>query len=181
MKNIETFNNFHPIIHPSVFIHKQATIIGNVFMDEECSVWPHAVLRGDVQAISVGKRTNIQDGSILHVTHDSIYNPKGLACKVGDDVTIGHRATLHACNIHDKVLIGMHALIMDGAVVESECMIAAGSLVPPNKYLESGYLWLGSPIKKIRPLTEEEKEFINYSAQHYVKLKNQYLKNKSAS
>jgi len=122
----------------------------------------------------VGARSNIQDGSILHVTHDSEYAPGGSALSVGDDVTVGHNVVLHACTVEDLCLIGMGSVVLDGAVVRSGAMVGAGSLVPPNKELEGGYMWLGSPVKRVRELTDKEKSFLAYSAQHYVKLKNRH-------
>ncbi|MCK5263643.1 MAG: gamma carbonic anhydrase family protein, partial [Gammaproteobacteria bacterium] len=122
----------------------------------------------------IGERTNIQDGSVLHVTHDSEYAPGGVSLDVGNDVTVGHNVVLHACCIENECLIGMGAVVLDGAVVQSGAMVGAGSLVPPGKVLESGYLWLGSPVKRVRELSEKEKTFLKYSAMHYVKLKNRH-------
>ena len=131
-------------------------------------------LFGDVNTIQIGAFTNIQDNSVLHVTHDGPYNPGGYDLKIGNNVTVGHRVILHGCHIGDSCLIGMGATIMDGAVIESHNLIGAGSLVTPNKKLESGYLWMGSPIRKVRKLSEEERESIDYSASSYVKLKNRH-------
>ena len=136
------------------------------------------VIRGDVNFIKIGKRTNIQDASVLHVTHASNeYSIKvtdtqiGYPLVIGDDVTVGHKALLHACSIGNRVLIGMGSIIMDGVIIEDETIVAAGSLVPPKKTLEGGYLWVGSPAKKARPLTDKERKYLKYSAEHYVRLK----------
>ncbi|MCK5905417.1 MAG: gamma carbonic anhydrase family protein, partial [Gammaproteobacteria bacterium] len=128
--------------------------------------------------IRIGKRCNIQDASVLHVTHESnehsmkvTEKQMGYPLVIGDDVTVGHKALLHACTIGNTVLVGMGATVMDGAIVEDQTIIAAGSLVPPRKTLESGYLWVGSPAKKARQLTDKEKAYLMYSAEHYVQLK----------
>ena len=134
-----------------------------------------AVARGDVNKISIGARTNIQDGAVLHVTCDSEFIPGGKPLTVGDDVTVGHSAVLHACTIEDLCLIGMNATVLDGATIKSRCMVAAGSVVSPGKILESGYLYVGAPAKQARPLKEAEIAYLEFSAQHYVELKNDYL------
>lgn len=168
---IKAFENKQPTIHPSCYIDDMAYVSGNTQIDEESSVWPMTVIRGDVNTITIGKRTNIQDGSILHVTHGSDYSTaEGKPLSIGDDVTIGHKAVLHACTIGNRCLIGMGAIILDGAIIEDEVIVGAGSLVSPNKRLDSGYLWLGSPAKKARALTDKEKDFLRYSAAHYVSL-----------
>jgi carbonic anhydrase/acetyltransferase-like protein (isoleucine patch superfamily) len=133
------------------------------------------VLRGDVNEIEIGARTNVQDGSVLHVTHDGPYSPGGRPLIVGDDVTVGHAVTLHACTVGDRCLIGMNSCILDGAVLEPDVMLAAGSLVSPGKRLESGALYRGSPARRARDLTEQELEMLRYSAAHYVRLKDKYL------
>ncbi len=172
--NIRSFQNINPHIDPSAYIDPAAMVIGEVNIGADTSVWPMAVIRGDVNHIRIGARNSIQDGSILHVTHKREQNPTGQPLIIGDDNTIGHRVTLHGCTVHDLCLIGMGSIIMDGVVLESEVILGAGSLVTENKILESGYLYMGTPVKKIRPLTAEEREFLPYSAQHYVKVKNQY-------
>lgn len=174
MKNIRTFEDNTPQIAESVFIDESAVVTGNVSIGEDSSVWPCCSVRGDIHSIVIGKRTNIQDGSVLHVTHDSEYAPGGSKLTVGDDVTVGHNVILHACTIENLCLVGMGSTVLDGAVVESGAMIGANSLVPPNKVLEGGYMWLGSPVKKVRQLTEKEKAFLDYSAAHYVALKNRH-------
>jgi carbonic anhydrase/acetyltransferase-like protein (isoleucine patch superfamily) len=174
MKNIRSFEEFHPQIADTVFIDESAVVTGNVSIGEDSSVWPCCSVRGDIHSITIGARTNIQDGSTLHVTHDSEYAPGGHKLTVGDDVTVGHNVVLHACTIEDLCLIGMGSVVLDGSLVQSGAMVGAGSLVPPNKVLEGGYMWLGSPVKKARELTDREKAFLEYSAQHYVKLKNRH-------
>ena len=134
-----------------------------------------AVVRGDVEAIEIGAGTNVQDGSVLHVTHAGDYSPDGFALTIGRGVTIGHRAVVHACTVGDHCLIGIGAVLMDGAVIEDRVLIGAGSLVPPGKRLESRHLYVGSPAKKVRPLNEQELAFLIYSARHYVHLKDRYL------
>lgn len=167
---IRSFQGVRPTIAPTAYIDASAVICGDVVIGDGSSVWPLVVIRGDVNRIRIGARTSIQDGSVVHVTHDGPYSPGGAATSVGDDVTVGHKVVLHACTIQDRVLVGMGAIIMDDAVVESDVIIGAGSLVPPGKVLESGYLYLGSPVKQVRPLTEQERKRLVYSADYYVKL-----------
>ena len=171
---IRNFENHQPNIHSSTFVDETALVIGDVKIGEDSSIWPFTVIRGDVNSIQIGNNTNIQDNSVLHVTHDGPYNPGGFSLKVGSNVTVGHRVILHGCQIGDSCLIGMGATIMDGAIVESNSIIGAGSLVTPNKQLESGYLWMGSPARKIRKLSDEEIESIEYSASSYATLKNKH-------
>ncbi len=174
MNNIRVFEKFNPDIHPDAFIDKSAVVCGDVVIGRDSSVWPQVSIRGDIHHIRIGERSNIQDGAILHVTHDSEYVPGGYALTVGDDVTVGHNVILHACQIENLCLIGMGSVVLDGAVVQSGAMVGAGSLVPPNKKLEGGYLWLGSPVKRVRALTAKEISFLTYSAEQYVKLKNRH-------
>jgi len=168
------FEDKKPNVHSSTFIDDTALVLGDVNIGKNCSVWPLTVIRGDVNSIQIGNNTNIQDNSVLHVTHDGPYNPGGFSLKIGNNVTVGHRVILHGCQIGDSCLIGMGATIMDGVIVESHSLIGAGSLVTPNKQLQSGYLWMGSPVRKVRKLTDEEIESIEYSALNYVKLKNRH-------
>ncbi|MCK5727156.1 MAG: gamma carbonic anhydrase family protein [Thiotrichaceae bacterium] len=176
--NIRSYNDHPPSIHPSVFIDESAVIIGQVTIGKYSSVWPLTAIRGDVQSITIGEYTNIQDGSVLHVTHGSEYSftPEGNCLHIGDKVTIGHKAILHACTIHNNCLIGMGAIVLDGAIIQDNVIVGAGSLVPSNKVLDSGYLWLGSPVKKARKLTDKELIFLEYSAKHYKKLAGQHRK-----
>lgn len=171
---IRNFKDKHPNIHSTTFVDETALVLGDVQIGEDSSIWPLTVIRGDVNSIQIGNNTNIQDNSVLHVTHDGPYNPGGFDLTVGNNVTVGHRVILHGCHIGDSCLIGMGSTIMDGAVVERHNIIGAGSLVTPNKHLESGYLWMGSPARKVRKLTEEQLESIEYSALNYAKLKNHH-------
>ena len=172
---IRSFKNKKPIIHDSAYIDEQATVIGDVTMGKDSALWPQAVARGDINSITIGERTNVQDGSILHVTHAGKFCANGYPLSIGNDVTVGHSAVIHACTVENTVLIGMGSTILDGAIIKSECMIAAGSLVGPGKILESGYLYVGSPAKKLRKLSDKELEFLIYLAKSYVNLKNEYL------
>lgn len=158
------------------YVDEFALVIGDVTLGEDCSIWPMTVVRGDVNTITIGARTNIQDNSVLHVTHDGRYTPGGYALSIGDDVTAGHRVILHACTIGDRCLIGMGSIIMDGAVLEDDVMLAAGSLVPGGKRLAAGYLYRGSPARAVRPLTDDERASLKYSAAHYVEVKNAHQK-----
>ena len=171
---IRRFEEYTPVIADSAFIDESAVVTGNVEIGADSSVWPMCSVRGDLHSIRIGERTNIQDGCILHVSHDSEFAPGGYKLTVGNDITVGHNVVLHACTVEDLCLIGMGSVILDGAVIESGVMVGAGSLVPPNKVLDSGFLWLGSPVKQIRKLNEKEKSFLNYSAEHYVELKNHH-------
>lgn len=171
---IRQFDDISPDIAETAWVDDTALVIGKVRLAEDVSLWPMVVARGDVESITVGARTNIQDGTILHVSHDSEYAPGGYPLTIGADITVGHRAILHGCTIEDRCLIGMAATVMDGAIVRSGAMVGAGSLVPPGQDLEGGYLWVGSPARKVRPLRDEENAFLDYSAQHYVALKNRH-------
>jgi carbonic anhydrase/acetyltransferase-like protein (isoleucine patch superfamily) len=164
-----------PTLGSKVFIDRSAVVIGDVEIGADSSVWPLTVIRGDMHYIRIGERTSVQDGSILHITHASDFNPEGYPLIIGDDVTIGHQAMLHGCTIGNQVLIGMKAMVMDGAVIEDKVIVAAGALVPPGKTLDSGYMYVGSPAKKARPLTEKELRFFPYTASNYVKLKDKHI------
>lgn len=178
---IRTFKNNTPQIAATAWVDEMALVLGDVALGEESSVWPMAVIRGDVHKIRIGARTNIQDGAILHVSHDSQYSPGGAALMLGDDITIGHGVILHGCTIGNRCLIGMGSLILDHAEIPEDVMIAAKSLVPSRKKLESGFLYRGTPVEKVRPLTPEEKEFLQYSAHHYVTLHHQHRGSSHAS
>lgn len=171
---IRTYQGHAPQLGARVFVDPSAVVLGDVVLGDDCSVWPLAVIRGDMHRIRIGARTSIQDGSVLHITHAGPFNPGGYPLEIGEDVTVGHKVTLHGCSIGSRVLVGMGAIIMDGAVVEDEVVIGAGSLVPPGKRLASGYLYVGSPVKQARELTAEEREFLRYSAAHYVRLANKH-------
>jgi len=172
---LRPYKDLFPIIGQRVMVDPTSVVVGDVRMAEDVGIWPLVVIRGDVNYVEIGARTNIQDGSVLHVTHKSSYNPDGNPLLIGEDVTVGHKVMLHGCTIGHRVLVGMGSIVLDGAVIEDEVMIGAGSLVPQNKRLESGYLYLGSPVKQIRPLTEAEIEGLKYSANNYVKWKDEYL------
>ncbi len=170
---IRSFNEISPTIASSAYIDPQAVVIGDVTMGEKSSIWPCAVARGDVNFIRIGDRTNIQDGAVLHVSHDSDFGI-GYGLSIGNDVTVGHNATLHACTIEDEVLIGMNATVLDGAHIPTHCIIGANSLVAPSKKLESGWVYMGIPAKAVRQLTEKDIAFFKYSAMHYVNLMKLY-------
>jgi carbonic anhydrase/acetyltransferase-like protein (isoleucine patch superfamily) len=172
---IRSFKGKQPIIGERVYIDENATVIGEVTLGDDVSIWPSVVIRGDVESIKIGDATNVQDGSVLHVTHYGKFTHKGYPLTIGKGVTIGHRAVAHACTIGDYCLIGIGAIVMDDAVLEDYVMLGAGALVPPGKRLESGHLYVGSPAQKKRPLTDSEKEFLEYSAAHYIQLKNEHL------
>lgn len=174
-KNIYRFMLEQPQLGERVYIHPSASVSGAVALGDDVSVWPMAVLRGDVNRISVGARSNIQDGSILHVTHESAAQPEGRALLIGCDVTVAHGVILHACTIEDRCLIGMGAIVMDGALVEEGSLIAAGAVVTPGKVVRSGTLWRGNPARMARELSAEEIDYNAYSAAHYMRLKNLYL------
>jgi carbonic anhydrase/acetyltransferase-like protein (isoleucine patch superfamily) len=173
--SIRSYTGIRPVIGQRVYIDESAVIIGQVTLADDASLWPMVVARGDVNSIRVGARSNIQDLTMLHVSHDGPYSPGGFPLIIGADVTVGHKCLLHACTVGDRCLIGMGAIVMDGAVVEDEVLLGAGSLVSPGKRLESGYLYRGSPARKVRPLTDAEREMLRYSAAHYVRLKDRYL------
>ena len=172
---VKAFKDKYPRIGQSVYIDDSAVVIGDVTLGDDVSIWPTTVVRGDVESIVIGDATNVQDGSVLHVSHAGQFSPQGHPLTIGKGVTIGHRAVIHACTIGDYCLVGIGAIIMDDAVLEDYVMLGAGALVPPGKRLESGYLYVGSPARQVRPLAEAEKEFLEYSARHYVVLKNAYL------
>ena len=172
---IREFEAHIPTIGNNTYVDETALVIGDVVIGDECSIWPMVVARGDVNKIRIGNRTNIQDGSVLHVTHPHESMPEGYGLQVGDNVTVGHKVILHGCTIGDNCLIGMGATIMDGALVHPHTLVGAGSLVSPGKELEGGYLWLGAPVRKARPLPSDERQWIDYSAKHYMELKNRHL------
>ncbi|MDH5765937.1 MAG: gamma carbonic anhydrase family protein [Gammaproteobacteria bacterium] len=172
---VRPYKNIMPSIGEGSYIDPACAIIGDVVIGRDSSVWPMVSIRGDVNTIRIGDRTNIQDGCVLHVTHDGPLSPGGFALSIGNDVTVGHNAVLHACTIEDNCLIGMGSVVLDGAVIKAGAMIGAGSVVSPKKTLEGGYLYLGSPARQARKLTEKEKEYFTYSSKHYVSLKNDYL------
>ncbi|WP_414673260.1 gamma carbonic anhydrase family protein, partial [Methylophaga sp. UBA1464] len=150
---MKSFRGHSPRLGNRVWVDDSAVIMGNVEIGDDSSVWPLVSIRGDMHQIRIGARTSIQDNSCLHITHASEFNPEGHPLIIGDDVTVGHLVMLHGCTIGNQVLVGMSSTILDGAIIEDQVVIGAGSLVPPGKKLESGYLYFGSPVKQIRPLT----------------------------
>ncbi|WP_293269008.1 gamma carbonic anhydrase family protein [Neptunomonas sp.] len=173
--NIRSFQGMTPTLGNKVFVDPSAVVLGDVKIGVDSSVWPLVVIRGDMHRIRIGHSCSIQDGSILHITHAGPYNPDGYPLIIGDHVTVGHQAMLHGCSIGDRVLVGMGAMVMDGAVIESDVVLGAGSLVPPGKTLVSGFLYVGRPAKQVRALTEKEMSYFTYTAGNYVKLKDQHL------
>jgi len=172
---LRPYKDTFPELGQRVMVDASSVVVGDVRIADDVGIWPLVAMRGDVHFIEIGARTNIQDGSVLHVTHKSSYNPEGNPLVIGEDVTVGHKVMLHGCTIGNRVLVGMGSIVLDGAVIEDDVMIGAGSLIPPNKRLASGYLYLGSPVKQIRPLTEAEIEGLLYSANNYVQWKDDYL------
>lgn len=172
---IRAYTGISPQVAASAYVDASAQVIGRVTLGEDVSIWPMTVVRGDVNVITIGNGTNVQDSSVLHVTHPYPDVPEGYGLRIGENVTIGHKVVLHGCTVGDFCLIGMGAIVMDGAVLEPKVLLGAGSLVSPGKTLQSGYLWLGSPARKVRALTQKELDWLQYSASHYIKLKNDYL------
>jgi len=180
MSNVRRFEEKFPRIADTAWIDDSAVVIGDVEMGPQASIWPLCVIRGDIHRIEIGAGTNIQDGTILHVSHDSRFLPGGAPTIIRDRVTVGHQAVLHGCEIKDHCLIGIGARVLDRAVLESRTMIGAGSLVPPGKVLEGGHLWVGTPVKRIRPLKDQEIEYLDYVAEHYTKLADRHRRTAAA-
>ncbi|MBC8954793.1 gamma carbonic anhydrase family protein [Xenorhabdus sp. PB62.4] len=178
---LRQYLNFYPQIGQKVLLDPSSVVIGDVRLADDVSIWPLVVIRGDVNYVSIGSRTSIQDGSVLHVTHKSNDNPNGYPLIIGEDVTVGHKAMLHGCKIGNRVLVGMGTIVLDGAIIEDDVIIGAGSLIPPGKRLESGYLYVGSPAKQVRKLKPEELEELLYSANNYANWKDNYLAEQSES
>ncbi|SDK24614.1 Carbonic anhydrase or acetyltransferase, isoleucine patch superfamily [Ferrimonas sediminum] len=172
---IKPFSGITPTLADTAFVDPSAILYGDITLYDDASIWPLVAARGDVNQITIGARSNVQDGSVLHVTRRSDSNPDGYPLIIGEDVTVGHKAMLHGCIIRNRVLVGMGAIVLDGAVIEDDVILGAGSLVPPGKTLQSGYLYVGSPAKQARPLNDKELAFLAVSAANYVKLKNEYL------
>jgi carbonic anhydrase/acetyltransferase-like protein (isoleucine patch superfamily) len=160
---IRTYQNFTPQLGARAFVDSSAVVLGDVEIGADSSVWPLVVIRGDMHSIRIGERSSIQDGSVLHITHAGPFNPHGYPLNIGDDVTVGHKVTLHGCSIGNRVLVGMGSIVMDGVVIEDEVVLGAGSL------------YVGSPAKQARELTEQERSYFRYSAENYVRLKDQHL------
>jgi carbonic anhydrase/acetyltransferase-like protein (isoleucine patch superfamily) len=173
--NIRPWRGILPSLGQRIYVDAAAVVIGQVTIGDDSSVWPAAVVRGDVNVVRIGARTSVQDGCVLHVTHDGPYWPGGFPLNVGDDVTIGHRVVLHGCTVGSRCLIGMGAIVMDGAVVEDDVIIGGGAVVTPGTRCESRSLYVGSPARRARALTDREVEQLAYSAAWYVKVKDGYL------
>jgi len=180
----------HPLLRPyrgiwpqlgaRVWLDPDAVVIGDVTLGDDVSIWPMTVVRADVNFVCIGARCNVQDGVVIHVSHDGPHARRGgFATIIGEDVTIGHKAVIHACTLEDACLIGMGALVLDGAVVKKHAFVGAGALVPPGKVVGERELWLGNPARCVRRLSDAEIEGIHYSAAHYVRLKNEYLAGQS--
>lgn len=167
-----------PMIGDGVFLHDSAQVIGDVSIGKDSSIWCNAVLRGDVNRIRIGVGSNVQDLTMCHVSHKTPQKPEGSPLLIGDFVTIGHSVILHGCAIGNECLIGMGSIVMDDVAIPDRVMVGAGSLVPPGKVLESGMLYIGRPVKAVRALTPEELAYLRYSAEHYVRVKNNYLEKK---
>ncbi|MEN3257833.1 gamma carbonic anhydrase family protein [Sodalis endosymbiont of Spalangia cameroni] len=172
---LRPYRDTSPQLGERIMIDPSSVVIGRVTLGDDVSIWPLVAIRGDVNRVHVGARTNIQDGCVLHVTHCSERNPAGHPLVIGDEVTVGHKAMLHGCTIGNRVLIGMGSIILDGAVIEDEVVIGAGSLVASGKHLHSGYLYFGSPARRVRRLTPAEIDNLIYSANNYVQWKEDYL------
>ncbi|EKE79399.1 gamma carbonic anhydrase family protein [Idiomarina xiamenensis] len=175
MADIRSYRGVEPQFGERVYIDEQSVVVGDVTIGDDSSIWPLVSARGDVNSITIGARTNIQDGSVLHVSRPSTNNKKGHPLVIGDDVTVGHHVMLHGCELGNRILVGMSATIMDGVIVEDNVIIGAGSVVTPGKVLRSGYLYVGSPAVEKRPLTQSEIDFLPESANNYVLLKEDYL------
>ena len=174
--NIRPYLGQLPTLGERAYVDRTASVIGDVVLGDDVSIWPGTVVRGDVNFIRIGARTNIQDGSVVHVSHDGPHAKLGgFATVIGSDVTIGHKAIVHACRIADAVLIGMGAIVLDGVVIRTHGFVGAGALVTPGKEVGEGELWLGNPARRVRMLSDAEIQALYYSAQHYVRLKDRYL------
>lgn len=172
---IRSYKSKSPTIAKHCYVDASSVLVGDVECAEHVSIWPLVAARGDVNYIRIGARTNIQDGTVLHVSRVSELNPHGYPLIIGADVTIGHKCMLHGCILGNRILVGMGTIIMDGAIVEDDVFIGAGTLVPPNKILKSGYLYKGNPAQQARPLKESEVAFLKQSALNYIKLKDEYI------
>ena len=173
--DIRPYRGTQPTLGQRAYIDPAASVIGDVVLGDDVSIWPFTVVRGDVNFVRIGDRTNIQDGTVVHVSHDGPHAKLGgFATRIGSDVTIGHKAIIHACTIEDAVLIGMGAIVLDGAIVRRHGFVGAGALVSPGKVVGEGELWLGNPAKKVRMLSDAEIEALYYSAGHCVRLKDEY-------
>ncbi|OIR17001.1 carnitine operon protein CaiE [mine drainage metagenome] len=172
---LSSYLNTVPILGERVYLHPSCQVIGDVKIGDDASIWCNAVLRGDVNRIVIGRGTNIQDLSMGHVSHHVPEKPDGSPLIIGDYVTVGHSVIVHGCTIGNECLIGMGSIIMDDVVIPDHVMIGAGSLVSPGKTLESGMLYMGRPAKAVRALTTKEIAYLRYSAEHYMRVKDNYL------
>ncbi|MEE8057224.1 MAG: gamma carbonic anhydrase family protein [Pseudomonadales bacterium] len=172
---IRPFKGITPTLGEGAYIDPAAVVIGDVELGADCSVWPLVVIRGDVNIVRMGDRSNIQDGSVIHESRPRPNNPAGFATIIGEDVTVGHKVMLHGCHIGDRVLIGMGAIVLDGVVIENEVIVGAGALVTSGKRLQSGYLYTGSPARQVRPLKESEISHFAQTTAEYIQLKNDYM------
>jgi len=165
-----------PVIGDKVFLHPSCQVIGDVTIGNDSSVWCNTVLRGDVNRIVIGRGSNVQDLTMGHVSHRTSEKPEGSPLIIGDYVTVGHSVILHGCRIGNECLIGMGSIIMDDVVIPDHVMVGAGSLISPGKTLEGGMLYMGRPAKVVRALTDEEIKYLRYSAEHYMRVKDNYFK-----
>lgn len=172
---LQHYLQHQPVLGSQVYVHPSAQVIGDVHLGADSSVWCNAVLRGDVNRITVGSCSNVQDLTMGHVSHRNAAKPEGSPLVIGDYVTVGHSVILHGCRIGNECLIGMGSIVMDDVIVEDRVMLGAGSLVAPGKVLQSGYLYMGRPAVQQRALTDAEIAYLRYSAEHYVRVKNNYL------
>jgi carbonic anhydrase/acetyltransferase-like protein (isoleucine patch superfamily) len=174
--SVRPFLDRSPTLGERVYVDPAGCVIGEVTLGDDVSIWPMAVVRGDVNSIVIGARTNVQDAAVVHVTHEGPFTrPGGWPTVIGADVTIGHGAIIHACTVEDLCLIGMGATVLDGAVVKRYGFVGAGAVVSPGKTVGEAELWLGNPARLVRRLSDREIEQLHYSAQHYVRLKDKYL------
>ncbi len=172
---IRSFKGITPTLEQGAYVDPAAVVIGDVVLGEDVSIWPLVVIRGDVNKVRIGKRSNIQDGSVIHESRPRPNNPEGYPVIIGEDVTVGHKVMLHGCKIGNRVLVGMGAIVLDGVVIEDDVIVGAGALVTPGKTLESGYLYTGSPARQARPIKDGEMEHFVQTAQNYVVLKEEYM------
>jgi carbonic anhydrase/acetyltransferase-like protein (isoleucine patch superfamily) len=170
VSNIRAFEDHSPQIDPTAWVDPTAVVIGDVTLGPQVSIWPACVIRGDIHRIAIGARTNIQDGSILHVSHDSGFMPGGAPLAIHEDVTVGHQVVLHGCEVHPHCLIGIGARVLDRAVLQPYTLLGAGSLVTPGRLLDGHALWVGAPVRRVRSLTDRELEYLDYVAMNYVRL-----------
>ena len=170
MPNIRPFEDKSPRIAEGAWVDETAVVIGDVSLGPGASIWPQCVVRGDIHRIEIGAETNIQDGCVLHVSHDSRFMPGGAPLILHERITVGHQVVLHGCEIGELCLIGIGARVLDRVRIAPRTMLGAGALVPPGRVLDGGYLYLGAPVRRARPLTDRELEYLEYAAVNYVRL-----------